>query len=93
MTMDDVVMKTGITFLVTVLDRRGDLVAVPGTPVAVALLFPALIVGLALGLVILFKTITNPATILAYAAVEGVLVGAISEFFAVQYDTRSSRRP
>ncbi len=86
MTMDDVVMKTGITFLVTVLTAAATWLAVPDS-VAVALLFPALIVGLVLGLVISFKTITNPAATLAYAAVEGVLVGAISEFFAVQYDT------
>ena len=41
--------------------------------------------GLVLGLVISFKTITNPAAILAYAAVEGVFLGAISEAFEQQF--------
>jgi uncharacterized YccA/Bax inhibitor family protein len=86
MTMDDVVTKTGITFLVTVLAAAATWLAVPDS-VAIALLLPAVIIGLVLGLVISFKAIANPAATLAYAAVEGVLVGAISEFFAKQYGT------
>src|SRR3954470_13089173 len=86
MTMDDVVTKTGVTFLVTVLAAAATWLAVPNS-VAVALLLPAVIIGLVLGLVISFKAIANPAATLAYAAVEGVLVGAISEFFAEQYGT------
>lgn len=42
------------------------------------LIWPALIAGLILGLAIAFKQITNPAAILAYAGVEGVLIGGIS---------------
>ena len=79
MTMDDVVMKTGITFLVTVLSAAA-IWALPGTT-GWALALPAVLVGLVLGLVISFKTITNPAAILAYAAIEGVFLGAISEAF------------
>jgi len=86
MTMDDVVTKTGITFLVTVLAAAATWLAVPDS-VAIALLLPAVIIGLVLGLVISFKAIASPAATLAYAAVEGVLVGAISEFFAEQYGT------
>jgi uncharacterized YccA/Bax inhibitor family protein len=81
MTMDDVVTKTGLTFLVTVLTAAATWMAVPDS-VAIGLLFPAIIVGLILGLVISFKQIANPAATLAYAAVQGVLVGAISEFYA-----------
>ena len=40
-----------------------------------------MLVGLVLGLVIAFKQIANPAATLAYAAVEGVFLGAISEAF------------
>ena len=72
MTMDDVVIKTGITFLVTVLAAAADLGAARARR-AGRWLCPAVLVGLVLGLVISFKTITNPAAILAYAAVEGVL--------------------
>ena len=83
MTMDDVVMKTGITFLVTVLSAAA-IWALPGTT-GWALALPAVLVGLVLGLVISFKTITNPAAILAYAAVEGVFLGAISEAFEQEW--------
>lgn len=81
LTMDDVVVKTGLTFLVTVLTAAATWAVVPDA-VAVGLLLPAILVGLVLGLVISFKQIANPAATLAYAAVQGVLVGAISEFYA-----------
>ncbi len=81
LTMDDIVSKTGLTFLVTVLAAAATWMAVPDS-VAVALMIPALLVGLVLGLVIAFKQIANPAATLAYAAAQGVLVGAISEFYA-----------
>ena len=81
MTMDDVVTKTGLTFLVTVLTAAATWMAVPNE-VAIGLLFPAVIVGLILGLVISFKQIANPVATLSYAAIQGVLVGAISEFYA-----------
>ena len=83
LTMDDVVTKTGITFLVTVLTAAA-VWALPGT-MGWGLALPAVIVGLVLGLVISFKTITNPAAILAYAVVEGVFLGAISEAFETQF--------
>jgi uncharacterized YccA/Bax inhibitor family protein len=79
MTMDDVVTKTGLTFLVTVLAAAGTW-ALPGTT-GWGLALPAIVVGLVLGLVIAFKMIANPAATLAYAAVEGVFLGAISEAF------------
>lgn len=81
LTMDDVVTKTGLTFLVTVLTAAATWMAVPDS-VAIGLLFPAVIVGLILGLVIAFKQIASPVATLSYAAVQGVLVGAISEFYA-----------
>lgn len=42
------------------------------------LLWPALIVGLVLGLVAAFKRVRNPYMTLGYAAVEGVVVGGLS---------------
>jgi uncharacterized YccA/Bax inhibitor family protein len=84
LTMDDVVTKTGLTFLVTVLAAAATWVAVPNS-MAMALLIPAVIGGLILGLVIAFKQIANPAATLAYAAVQGVLVGAISEVYAANF--------
>src|SRR3954449_9537588 len=83
MTMDDVVTKTGITFLVTVLAAAA-IWALPGST-GWGLALPAILVGLVLGLVISFKMIANPAATLAYAAVEGVFLGAISEAFDMRW--------
>jgi uncharacterized YccA/Bax inhibitor family protein len=83
MTMDDVVTKTGLSFLVTVLAAAA-IWALPGTA-AWGLALPALLVGFVLGLVISFKGIANPAATLAYAAVEGVFLGAISEAFDMRW--------
>ncbi len=77
LTIDDVVAKT-----VTVL----------GVGVVTAILtmyfsstwvlaLPALVVGLVLAMVIIFKQSSNPALILSYAAAEGVLLGAITGIF------------
>ena len=80
MTIDDVVTKTGITLLVTILSAAATwflLEPEQSMPLAIG----AVLIGFVLGLVISFKTITNPVAILAYAAVEGVFLGAISEVF------------
>jgi len=80
MTMDDVVTKTGVSFLVTVLAAAATWGLLPQN-VALGLALPAALAGLVLGLVIAFKAIANPAATLAYAAVQGVFLGAISEVF------------
>jgi uncharacterized YccA/Bax inhibitor family protein len=82
MTVDDVVNRTAL------------LLAIAFATAAVtwkveelhAFTFPAAIVGLILGLVISFKQIMNPGVIMAYAAVEGVFLGGISQFFDARYD-------
>ncbi|SFE18888.1 Bax inhibitor-1/YccA family protein [Blastococcus tunisiensis] len=79
MTMDDVVAKTGITFLVTVATAAATW-ALPGqTGWGFAL--PAVLIAFVLGLVIAFKQIANPAATLSYGALYGVALGAISEAF------------
>src|SRR5947209_13503559 len=83
MTMDDVVTKTGAAFLVTVLAAAATWALPASTGYALA--FPAMIVGLVLGLVISFRQIANPAATLAYAAVEGVFLGGISEVFNLRF--------
>jgi uncharacterized YccA/Bax inhibitor family protein len=83
MTMDDVVTKTGISFLVLVLAAAATW-ALPGsTGLTVAL--PAALVGFVLALVISFRAIANPAATLAYAALQGVFLGAISEVFNARF--------
>jgi uncharacterized YccA/Bax inhibitor family protein len=79
LTMDDVVAKTGLTFLVTVLAAAATW-AMPGQA-AWGLALPAVLVAFVLGLVIAFKQIANPAATLAYGALYGVALGAISEAF------------
>ena len=76
MTLDDVVVKTGLMFAVLL-------------PLAAAayfvnnpiLTFGGAIAGLVLGLVVSFKQSTNPALILSYAAAEGLFIGGISRVF------------
>lgn len=74
MSYEDTIVKTLVSFLVLVVG------AAIGWFVPV-LLFPALIVGLVLGLVNSFKREPVPALILGYCLAEGVLVGAISAWY------------
>ncbi|MGZ4508561.1 MAG: Bax inhibitor-1/YccA family membrane protein [Blastococcus sp.] len=83
MTMDDVVTKTGLSFLVTVIAAAA-VWAAPGYA-AFSFALPALMIAFILGMVISFKQIANPAATLAYAALEGVFLGAISEAFNARW--------
>ncbi len=83
MTMDDVVTKTGLSFLVTVVAAALTW-AMPGDA-AWGLALPAVLVAFVLGLVISFKQIANPVATLAYAALMGAALGAISEAFNMIY--------
>lgn len=73
MTIDDVVTKTAITLGVVAVGA----VATYMTK-AYALALPAAIVGLVLALIIMFKRMPSPPLVLAYAAAEGIFLGAIS---------------
>ena len=84
MTMDDVVQKTGLSFLVTVLAAAATWALLP-QELAFGLALPAVLVALVLGLVISFKQIANPVATLSYGALYGVALGAISEVFNDAY--------
>ena len=84
LTMDDVVAKTGISFLVTVLAAAA-VWALPGQA-AWGLALPAVLVAFVLGLVIAFKQIANAGATLAYGALYGVALGAISEAFNQRFE-------
>jgi uncharacterized YccA/Bax inhibitor family protein len=84
MTMDDVVTKTGISFLVLVATAAATW-ALPGFA-GLGLALPAVLIALVLGLVIAFKQIANPIATLSYAALYGVALGAISEVFDARFD-------
>jgi uncharacterized YccA/Bax inhibitor family protein len=83
MTMDDVVTKTGLSFLVTVIAAAATW-ALPGEA-AWGFALPAVLVAFVLGLVIAFKQIANPIATLSYGALYGVALGAISEAFNTVY--------
>jgi uncharacterized YccA/Bax inhibitor family protein len=81
MTMDDVVVKTGLMFAVLL----------PLAGINYYLNNPLLtiggaIAGLVLGLVISFKQSTSAALILSYAGLEGLFVGGISKMFETQWN-------
>ncbi|HET6560881.1 MAG TPA: Bax inhibitor-1/YccA family protein [Marmoricola sp.] len=88
MTIDSVVQKTGITLGVVVLVAAatwiltGDLGSDKGAEVAGTLYLLSMVGalgGFALAMVNSFKKVVSPALVLAYAALEGVFVGAFSK--------------
>lgn len=81
MTMDDVVVKTGLMFAVLV----------PLAIVNYVLQNPLLtiggaLVGLVVGLIVSFKQSTNPVLMLTYAALEGLFVGGMSGLYEARYN-------
>jgi len=50
-----------------------------------ALALPAALIGFGLAMVIIFKQVTNPGVMMAYAAIEGVFLGGISQAFNASY--------
>jgi len=80
MTVEDVINHTAL--LLAIVFGTGAVTWAMGLG---ALAFPAALVGLGLGLVIIFKQVTNPGVIMAYAAVEGVFLGGISQAFNARY--------
>ncbi len=98
MTVDDVVIKTALslgTALVTgvltaiwaisqiPLSANGKILGIPAAVIGV--LVGAMIVGLVISLVIIFKKMPSGPLTLAYSAVEGVFLGAISGLFEALY--------
>ena len=92
MTIDSVVQKTGITLAVLVI-AAGATWLLTGDPTAsrraASLLYTLVLVGafggLALSMVNSFKRHVSPALVLAYAALEGVFIGAMSKEFQLVF--------
>lgn len=86
-TLDDVVMKTLGLFSVMVVIAAGTWFAVEGRPgLALPLWMGGMLAGLGLGFVIAFKKTISVPLIVAYAALEGVFVGAMSKVFENAWD-------
>ncbi len=77
LTLDDVVAKTAIVLGVGIVSAMLTIVFSSSWVLAM----PALLVGLVLSLIIIFKRSTHPALILGYSVAEGVLLGAITGAF------------
>lgn len=75
LTLNDVIMKTAISFGVLLI---GAVVGWQLTPSMPWLFFVAMFVGLGLAFANIFKKQVSPALILAYAVVQGVFLGGIS---------------
>jgi uncharacterized YccA/Bax inhibitor family protein len=81
MTMDDVVARTGMTLGLVVIMAAVAWI----TDLNLNLAFGAGLVAMVLGLIQAFKRRPTPALILAYAAFEGLFLGALSNFIDTQY--------
>jgi uncharacterized YccA/Bax inhibitor family protein len=85
MTIDSVVQKTGMTLGLVVLVAALTWVFLPQELLGMAWMGGAF-AGLGLALVISFKKVISPGLVLAYAAVEGLFVGAMSKTFESMWD-------
>jgi uncharacterized YccA/Bax inhibitor family protein len=86
-TMDDVIMKTLSLFaIVLVTGAVGWTVAANSETGGFALWMGGMIGTLVLGLVIAFKKTLSVPLILLYAVVEGLFLGAVSQFFSIYFD-------
>ncbi len=90
MTIDSVVQKTGMSIGVVIVAAMATWIMTGEiTEQNASSLYGLLIVGsgaaFALSLVNSFKRVISPVLVLAFAAAEGVALGAISKFFEVQY--------
>ncbi|WP_159768343.1 Bax inhibitor-1/YccA family protein [Streptomyces sp. HM190] len=86
MTMDDVVMRTGLTLGTVVVGAVLAWTLLPVSPGSYGLAIGAALIAFVLAMVQSFKRKAAPALILAYAAFEGVFLGVISEMFNSQWD-------
>ena len=79
MTLDDVLVRTGITLVVLIPLAWVGWVLAPTMP---WLVFVSMLVGFGLGMVNAVKKVPSPPLILASAAVQGLFLGAISWFYS-----------
>jgi uncharacterized YccA/Bax inhibitor family protein len=81
MTIDDVVVRGFITLGTLVVSAAISWYLDFGWNIG----FPAVLVGLVLGLVVSFKQSTNPALILGYSLCYGIAIGVISHAYETQW--------
>jgi uncharacterized YccA/Bax inhibitor family protein len=82
LTIDDIVIKTSMLLLIVLATGAAAWIADVGP----GLVFGSAIAGLVLALVNIFKKQVSPPLVLAYAAFEGVFLGAVSHAYNDAYD-------
>lgn len=85
LTVDDVVMKAIVLFGILLVTAGATMVLTTPTTAA-PLMLGAVVVTLVLGIAIAMKKTISVPLIVAYAVVEGVLVGAVTQAFMFAYD-------
>ncbi len=86
-TMDDVIMKTLSLFaIVVVMGAVGWTLTASNPGLGIPVIFGGMIATLVLGLVIAFKKTLSVPLIVAYAVVEGLFVGGVSQVYALAFD-------
>lgn len=83
MTIDSVVQKTGLTLALLIVSAAATWAFLPERLFGFAMV--AALVGMGLGLLVSFKRTINPGLVVAYAVIEGVFLGAISNVFNNAY--------
>jgi uncharacterized YccA/Bax inhibitor family protein len=80
LTLDDVITKTATVLGVAVLSAVGTIYLQRSGifPNIYGLLLPAMLVGLVLALVVIFKRSSSPGLIISYSVAEGVFLGALT---------------
>lgn len=84
MTLDDVITKSAITMGLLILAAAVTMAILPIQLVIPSLLVSGL-VGFVVVLVVSFRRLVNPVGVLAYAAIEGIFIGALSKVFEMSY--------
>ncbi|MFD4526312.1 Bax inhibitor-1/YccA family protein [Streptomyces sp. NPDC058470] len=85
MTMDDVVMRSGMTLGTVAVGAILAWALLPVTSTSFGLAIGSALIAFVLAMVQTFKRTASPALILGYAAFEGVFLGVISEMYNSQW--------
>ena len=100
MTIDSVVQKTGLALLVVIVTAFATWVVTPAitengtlSQSAISQLYAAMTIGgltaFGLSMVNSFKRVVSPALVIAFCALEGVALGALSKFFDAMFADQS----
>jgi uncharacterized YccA/Bax inhibitor family protein len=80
MTVEDTIVKSAVSFAVLLVGA-----AIGWAFLPVGLLLPIALIGFAVALVNIFKKQISPALVLAYAGIQGLVVGGFSAFYELQF--------